>query len=59
MQRRQGPIRRPDPNSDLSFPPPFAEQAKYLALADQFLGLETTRKVKSNSKASDSSKKAA
>jgi hypothetical protein len=24
--------------SDLSFPPPFEEQAKYVALADKFLG---------------------
>ena len=25
------------PQTDLSFPPPFQDQAKYLALADQFL----------------------
>jgi hypothetical protein len=53
MQRRPGPIRRPDPESDLSFPPPFAQQAKYLALADQFLALETTRKDKSDGKATN------
>jgi hypothetical protein len=29
--------RKADPESDLSFPPPFQEQAKYLSLADQFL----------------------
>jgi hypothetical protein len=30
-------IRKADPESDLSFPPPFQQQAKYLSLADQFL----------------------
>jgi len=29
--------RKADPESDLSFPPPFQQQAKYLSLADQFL----------------------
>jgi hypothetical protein len=30
-------IRKADPESDLSFPPPFQQQGKYLWLADQFL----------------------
>jgi len=30
-------IRKADPESDLSFPPPFQQQAKYLSLADKFL----------------------
>jgi hypothetical protein len=30
-------IRKAGPESDLSFPPPFQQQAKYLSLADQFL----------------------
>jgi hypothetical protein len=30
-------IRKADPEPDLSFPPPFQQQAKYLSLADQFL----------------------
>jgi hypothetical protein len=30
-------IRKAHPESDLSFPPPFQQQAKYLSLADQFL----------------------
>ena len=29
---------------DLSFPPPFSEQAKYLALADKFLSTNGTRR---------------
>lgn len=28
--------------SDLAFLPPFSEQAKYLALADQFIALDKT-----------------
>jgi len=29
---------------DLSFPPPFSEHAKYLALADKFLSANGTRR---------------
>jgi hypothetical protein len=54
MQRRQGST---DSKSDLSFPPPFAQQAKYLALADEFLGPKTASKNKSNLKVINSSKK--
>jgi hypothetical protein len=28
------------PEDDFSFPPPFSEQAKYLALADKFLSAD-------------------
>jgi hypothetical protein len=53
MERQQRAIQRPDTKSDLSFPPPFAQQAKYLALADQFLGVEITRKDERYDKATD------
>lgn len=34
------------PNGDISFPPPFQDQAKYLALADQFLAEKPKRQQK-------------
>jgi hypothetical protein len=34
------------PNNDLSFPPPFQDQAKYLALADQFLAEKPKKNLK-------------
>jgi hypothetical protein len=39
LRHMQSPkhIRKADPESGLSFPPPFQQQAKYLSLADQFL----------------------
>ena len=33
----------PKPKPDLSFPPPFTEQAKYVELADKFLASEESQ----------------
>jgi hypothetical protein len=35
---------KPRPLEDLSFPPSYSEQAKYLALADKFLSLDESRR---------------
>lgn len=44
VSRRLKPVCAP--KSDLSFPPPFQDQAKYLALADQFLAASVIGKDK-------------
>jgi hypothetical protein len=49
-------IRKADPESDLSFPPPFQQQAKYLSLADQFLANNNGHVRQRKVQAIDSSK---
>ena len=41
--------RIPRLDDDLSFPPPYSEQAKYLALANKFLSLNGSRVVQIDS----------
>ena len=42
MERSRKKIRKmPEEQTDLSFPVPYGEQAKFLQLADEFLALDT------------------
>jgi len=38
--KRPGPKLVPKAKPDISFPPPFADQAKYVELADKFLATD-------------------
>jgi hypothetical protein len=56
MQRRPKRTREAEAASDLSFPVPFIEQAKYLTLADRFLESGSDPRSHKNAQAIDSAR---
>jgi hypothetical protein len=57
-KRTRQKLAPPPEENDLAFPPPFSEQAKYLALADQFLASNQSLPVTDSNLVSIESSKA-